>query len=156
MFSAEICAIGSLFARAETAPAITYIVISVFSSKNAGSDKASFDGRSTSSSLEVSLVNGPVKNLSSVTAPFTGTPGLLLSINRLNFSGEAKFILQAAPELPSVILQPFSSKRNVRHGPFFTSKHNETGFFNSFKISFALLSSSHRFSSEPKTPYIFT
>ena len=110
VFAADIFAMLSVFARADIAPAITYIVSMVFSSKNARSDIASSFGLKISVSLFVRAVNGPVKNLSRVTTPFTGTPGFESFISALNFSGDEKFILQLHPALPSVILQPFLSK----------------------------------------------
>ena len=82
--------------------------------------------------------------------------GLEWSMRSLNFSGEAKRILQVQPSLPSVMRQPSRVKWKVQQGPPFTSRQSDTGFFSPARISFALPSSAQRSSSVPSTPYIFT
>ena len=156
VYEADSLEMGSLLASAEIAPATVYMVRMVLSSKNARSRMASSEGRRSSVRRSVSFVNGPSRKESSCTAPFTGRPGLEWSIRSLNFSGEAKRILQVQPSQPSVMRQPSRVKWKVQQGPPFTSRQSDTGFFSPARISFALPSSAQRSSSVPSTPYIFT
>ena len=146
----------SELASPEIAPAMTYIVMSVFSSKKARSASAASSGRSTAASRSVSFVNGPVRNESSEITPLTGIPGLPSSIMRLNAAGDANCILQVQPSLPSLARQPSLEKWKVRQGPPFTAKQIATGFLMPAVTAFASASSAHRFSRAPSTPYRFT